>query len=145
MKSRIAWAGIDVPPERAASMIDEYPVLSVVAANATGTTMMTGVKELRVKESDRIDAMATGLRAAGVAVDEGPDWWSVEGAGPGSVAGGMVAQSHLDHRIAMSFMILGMAAKAPVSVDDGGPITTSFPIFERLMGDLGADLRRAGA
>ncbi|WP_425038951.1 3-phosphoshikimate 1-carboxyvinyltransferase [Primorskyibacter sp. S187A] len=134
--------GIDVPPERAASMIDEYPILSVVAANATGKTMMTGVKELRVKESDRIEAMATGLRAAGVTVDDGPDWWSVEGCGAGQVTGGMTAASHLDHRIAMSFLILGMAAKAPVAVDDGGPIATSFPIFEGLMAELGADLRR---
>jgi 3-phosphoshikimate 1-carboxyvinyltransferase len=130
--------GIDVPPERAASMIDEYPVLSVVAANASGTTMMTGVKELRVKESDRIDAMATGLRANGITVDEGEDWWSVTGNGPGSVAGGETCKSHLDHRIAMSFLILGMAAQKPVSVDDGGPIATSFPIFTDLMETLGA-------
>ena len=130
--------GFDVPPERAASMIDEYPVLSVVAANASGTTMMTGVKELRVKESDRIDAMATGLRANGITVDEGEDWWSVTGNGPGSVAGGETCKSHLDHRIAMSFLILGMAAQKPVSVDDGGPIATSFPIFTDLMETLGA-------
>jgi len=133
--------GIEVPEERAASMIDEYPVLSVVAANARGVTMMRGVKELRVKESDRIDAMATGLRANGIAVDEGEDWWSVHGEGPGGMAGGATVQSHLDHRIAMSFMVAGMASKAPVSVDDGTPITTSFPIFEPLMTRLGADLR----
>jgi 3-phosphoshikimate 1-carboxyvinyltransferase len=132
--------GIDVPPDRAASMIDEYPVLSVVAANASGVTMMRGVAELRVKESDRIDAMAEGLRANGVAVEEGPDWWSVTGHGPGSVAGGATCASRLDHRIAMSFMVLGMAAQAPVTVDDGGPIATSFPIFEPLMGRLGAAL-----
>ncbi len=132
--------GIDVPPDRAASMIDEYPVLSVVAANASGVTMMRGVAELRVKESDRIDAMAEGLRANGVAVEEGPDWWSVTGHGPGSVAGGATCASRLDHRIAMSFMVLGMAAQAPVTVDDGGPIATSFPIFEPLMGQLGAAL-----
>lgn len=134
--------GIDVPPERAASMIDEYPILSVVAANAHGITMMRGVKELRVKESDRIDAMATGLRACGLAVEDGDDWWSVTGMGPGSVAGGATCASHLDHRIAMSFMVLGMAAKANVSVDDGTPIATSFPIFEPLMGRLGANLNR---
>ncbi|MHA6264482.1 3-phosphoshikimate 1-carboxyvinyltransferase [Arenibacterium sp. CAU 1754] len=134
--------GIDVPPERAASMIDEYPVLSVVAANASGVTMMRGVKELRVKESDRIDAMATGLRACGVDVEEGDDWWSVTGHGPGTVAGGATCESHLDHRIAMSFMVLGMAAKAPVSVDDGAPIATSFPIFEPLMAALGAGIAR---
>ena len=134
--------GIEVPAERAASMIDEYPVLSVVASFAKGKTHMPGVKELRVKESDRIDAMAVGLRANGVEVDEGPDWWSVHGLGHGNVKGGATCASHLDHRIAMSFMIMGMAANTPVSVDDGGPIATSFPIFESLMGGLGADVRR---
>lgn len=130
--------GIEVPPERAASMIDEYPVLSVVASFATGKTMMAGVKELRVKESDRIDAMARGLRANGVTVDEGDDWWSVEGLGPDGVPGGATCESFLDHRIAMSFMVMGMGAQNPVSVDDGNPITTSFPIFEPLMTGLGA-------
>ncbi len=134
--------GINVPPERAASMIDEYPVLSVVAANATGTTMMGGVKELRVKESDRIDAMARGLRANGVTVDEGEDWWSVDGLGIGKVPGGGTCESFLDHRIAMSFMVMGMGAKTPVSVDDGSPIATSFPIFEPLMAALGAKVAR---
>jgi 3-phosphoshikimate 1-carboxyvinyltransferase len=134
--------GIDVPPERAASMIDEYPVLSVVAANATGTTMMGGVKELRVKESDRIDAMARGLRANGVTVNEGDDWWSVEGLGIGKVPGGGTCESFLDHRIAMSFMVMGMGAQKPVSVNDGGPIATSFPIFEPLMASLGAKVER---
>ena len=134
--------GIEVPPDRAASMIDEYPVLSVVAAFAEGKTHMPGVKELRVKESDRIDAMATGLRACGVQVDEGEDWWTVHGRGHGAVAGGAKVESHLDHRIAMSFMVLGFAANAPVTVDDGGPIATSFPIFEPLMGGLGAEITR---
>ena len=134
--------GIEVPAHRAASMIDEYPVLSVVAAFAKGQTHMPGVKELRVKESDRIDAMATGLRACGVAVDEGEDWWTVQGLGHGNVPGGATCASHLDHRIAMSFMVLGMGTNAPVSVDDGTPIATSFPIFEPLMARLGADLRR---
>jgi 3-phosphoshikimate 1-carboxyvinyltransferase len=134
--------GINVPPERAASMIDEYPVLSVVAANATGTTMMGGVKELRVKESDRIDAMARGLRANGVTVDEGEEWWSVNGLGIGNVPGGGTCESFLDHRIAMSFMVMGMGSKTPVSVDDGGPIATSFPIFEPLMASLGAKVER---
>lgn len=136
--------GIEVPPARAASMIDEYPVLSVVAAYAKGQTMMRGVRELRVKESDRIDAMAKGLRANGIEVEEGEDWWAVTGAGHGQVAGGAVCASQLDHRIAMSFLILGMAANAPVRVDDGGPIATSFPIFEPLMRDLGADVTRDG-
>lgn len=137
--------GIDVPPARAASMIDEYPVLSVVAAFAKGQTMMTGVKELRVKESDRIAAMADGLRACGIDVEDGDDWWSVTGMGPGNVPGGATCVSHLDHRIAMSFMILGMGAQTPVSVDDASPIATSFPIFEPLMAQLGAQLDRAGA
>lgn len=134
--------GIEVPPERAASMIDEYPILSVVAAYAQGQTVMRGVKELRVKESDRIEAMAAGLRANGITVEDGEDWWIVTGAGHGNVAGGATTISHLDHRIAMSFLCLGMASNAPVSVDDGGPIATSFPIFERLMGDLGARILR---
>lgn len=135
--------GIEVPPERAASMIDEYPVLSAVAAFAQGETVMRGVKELRVKESDRIDAMAKGLRAAGVEVDEGEDWWIVKGRGFGNVAGGVTVESRLDHRIAMSFMVMGMATEKPMSVDDGSPIATSFPIFEKLMADLGADITRS--
>ena len=134
--------GIEVPPERAASMIDEYPVLSVVAAFAEGQTVMRGVKELRVKESDRIDAMATGLRANGIEVEDGPDWWIVTGRGHGEVPGGATCASHLDHRIAMSFMILGMASQKPVQLDDGGPIATSFPIFEPLMQQLGAQVTR---
>ena len=137
--------GIEVDPARAASMIDEYPVLSVVASFAQGDTVMKGVKELRVKESDRIDAMAKGLRLNGVEVDEGDDWWVVKGLGHGNVPGGATCASELDHRIAMSFMVMGMAAQNPVSVDDGGPIATSFPIFEPLMGDLGADLQRVEA
>jgi 3-phosphoshikimate 1-carboxyvinyltransferase len=135
--------GIAVPPSRAASMIDEYPILSVVASFAQGVTDMQGVKELRVKESDRIDAMAKGLRAAGVTVDEGSDWWKVTGLGHGNVPGGVTVASQLDHRIAMAFMVMGMATQKPMSVDDGSPIATSFPIFERLIGDLGAQLVRA--
>jgi 3-phosphoshikimate 1-carboxyvinyltransferase len=134
--------GIEVPAERAASMIDEYPVLSVVACFANGKTHMPGVKELRVKESDRIDAMAAGLRAAGVTVEDGLDWWTVTGLGHGNVPGGVTCASHLDHRIAMSFLIMGMATNAPMSVDDGGPIATSFPIFEPLMARLGSCLSR---
>lgn len=137
--------GIEVPSERAASMIDEYPVLSVVAACATGDTVMRGVKELRVKESDRIEAMASGLRANGIEVEDGPDWWIVKGLGRGNIPGGATCQSHLDHRIAMSFLILGMVAQNPVQVDDGGPIATSFPIFEPLMASLGAQVERLPA
>lgn len=134
--------GIEVPPERAASMIDEYPVLSVVAALSTGKTVMCGVKELRVKECDRIDAMARGLRACGVTVEEDEDTMIVHGMGPGGVPGGATCESFLDHRIAMSFMVLGMAAQKPVSVDDGTPIATSFPVFEDLMKTLGAQIVR---
>ena len=137
-----AMQGIEVPPERAASMIDEYPVLSVVAAFANGATVMRGVKELRVKESDRIEAMASGLRANGIEVEDGPDWWIVHGKGIGQVPGGSRCDTHLDHRIAMSFLILGMASQAPVSIDDGGPIATSFPIFETLMATLGTKITR---
>lgn len=135
--------GIAVPPARAASMIDEYPVLSVVASFAQGVTDMQGVKELRVKESDRIDAMAKGLRAAGITVEEGDDWWKVWGLGHGNVPGGATVESQLDHRIAMAFMVMGMATQKPMSVDDGSPIATSFPIFESLMADLGAQLVRS--
>ncbi len=134
--------GIDVPPERAASMIDEYPILSVVAAFATGTTSMRGVKELRVKESDRIDAMAKGLRGNGITVNEGEDWWEIEGRGPGGVPGGATVEARLDHRIAMSFLCLGMASTDPVTVDDAAPVRTSFPVFEPLMTALGARFMR---
>ena len=134
--------GVEVPPARAASMIDEYPVLSVVAACATGTTVMRGVKELRVKESDRIDAMARGLEACGVRIEEDEDMLTVHGLGPDNVPGGATCKTHLDHRIAMSFLVLGLAAQRPVSVDDGSPIATSFPVFEGLMAGLGADIQR---
>jgi 3-phosphoshikimate 1-carboxyvinyltransferase len=134
--------GIEVPPERAPSMIDEYPILSVVASFATGKTVMRGVKELRVKESDRIDAMARGLEACGMRIEEDEDTLIVHGMGAGGMPGGATAKTHLDHRIAMSFLIAGMAAKAPVGVDDASPIVTSFPIFEGLMNGLGASLRR---
>jgi len=137
-----ALKGIEVPVERAASMIDEYPVLSVVAACAEGTTIMRGVKELRVKESDRIDAMARGLEAMGVRVEEDEDTLIVHGMGAGGVPGGGTAKTHIDHRIAMSFLVLGLAAKKPVSIDDGSPIATSFPVFESLMASLGAEISR---
>ena len=134
--------GVEVPPDRAASMIDEYPILSVVAAFATGQTVMRGVKELRVKESDRIDAMARGLEACGVTIEEDEDTLIVHGMGPGAVPGGGNCATHLDHRIAMSFLVLGMAAQKPVRIDDGGPVATSFPVFEPLMSGLGAQLVR---
>ncbi len=137
-----ALKGIEVPEARAASMIDEYPILSVVAAFAEGTTVMRGVKELRVKESDRIDAMARGLEACGVRVEEEEDVLIVHGLGPRGVPGGATCATHIDHRIAMSFLVLGLAAKEPVSVDDGSPIATSFPVFESLMAGLGAVIAR---
>ena len=135
--------GIEVPPERAPSMIDEYPVLSVVASFATGKTVMRGVKELRVKESDRIDAMARGLEACGVRVEEDEDTLIVHGTGPGGVPGGATCATHIDHRIAMSFLVCGLAATAPVAVDAGSPIQTSFPVFEGLLQGLGARIERA--
>ena len=113
----------------------------MVASFAHGVTRMHGVKELRVKESDRIEAMAAGLRAAGVTVQDGPDWWHVHGM-DGAVKGGALAATHLDHRIAMSFLILGMGAHEGMSIDDGGPVATSFPIFEPLMAALGASIAR---
>ena len=134
--------GIDVPPERAASMIDEYPILSVVAAFAKGRTMMRGVRELRVKESDRIDAMAKGLKSNGLEIKEGEDWWSVEGREIDGVDGGGFCETFLDHRIAMSFLVLGMASKRSVTIDDSSPITTSFPIFESLMSQIGANFQK---
>jgi 3-phosphoshikimate 1-carboxyvinyltransferase len=140
-----ALKGIEVPPERAPSMIDEFPVLSVVAACATGTTVMRGVKELRVKESDRIDAMARGLEACGVTVEEDEDTLIVHGRGQGGVPGGATCATHIDHRIAMSFLVLGLATQKPVSVDDGSPIATSFPVFEPLMQSLGAPLTRSSS
>ena len=130
--------GVEVPAARVSSMIDEFPILSVIAAFAEGKTVMNGVAELRVKESDRIDAMARGLEANGVRVEETKDSMTVHGMG--SVPGGGTAATHLDHRIAMSFLVLGLATENPVSVDDGGPIATSFPDFLPLMRGLGADL-----
>lgn len=130
--------GVSVPAERASSMIDEFPVLSVIASFAEGKTVMNGVSELRVKESDRIDAMARGLEANGVRVEETKDSMTVHGMA--TVPGGATAVTHLDHRIAMSFLVLGLASENPVSVDDAGPIATSFPDFLPLMQGLGAKI-----
>jgi 3-phosphoshikimate 1-carboxyvinyltransferase len=135
--------GIDVPPERAASMIDEYPILAALAATAEGVTVMTGIKELRVKESDRIDAMARGLEACGVRVEETEDSLTVHGMA--AVPGGATVASHLDHRIAMAFLCLGMVSAKPITVDDASPIATSFPVFEPLMTGLGAQITRANS
>ncbi len=128
--------GVDVPAGRAPSMIDEYPILAIAAAFAEGRTVMRGLEELRVKESDRLAAVAAGLKACGVKHEELPDGLIVEG---GAVTGGARVTTHLDHRIAMSFLICGLAAKNPVSVDDTAMIATSFPEFESLMRNLGAD------
>ena len=129
--------GVDVPAARAPSMIDEYPILAVAAAFARGTTCMRGLHELRVKESDRLAAVAAGLAAAGVAHEISGDDLSVEGGAP--EGGGLVA-THLDHRIAMSFLVMGMASRKPMSVDDASMIATSFPNFRALMEGLGAKL-----
>ena len=131
--------GVVVPGSRAPAMIDEYPILAVAAAGAEGATRMEGLAELRVKESDRLRAMADGLAACGVEVEEGDDSLTIHGrAGP--PAGGAEVTVNMDHRIAMAFLVLGMAAEAPVSVDDAGPIETSFPGFAALMNGLGARL-----
>ena len=133
-----ALKGVTVPAERAASMIDEFPILSVIAAFAKGTTVMQGVHELRVKESDRIDAMVVGLRANGAHVEDTDDTMTVHGTG--GLTGGAIAATHLDHRIAMSFLVAGLASDQMISVDDGGPIATSFPDFLPLMRALGAGI-----
>ena len=131
---------IEVPAARAPSMIDEYPVLCVAAALAEGRTVMHGVGELRVKESDRLDAMARGLEACGVRIEEGEDWLAVHGTAGRRPAGGAAIDARLDHRIAMSFLVLGLVSEAGVTVDDVRPIDTSFPGFEALMTGLGARL-----
>ena len=133
--------GIAVPAERAPSMIDEYPILAVAAAFAEGDTRFEGIGELRVKESDRIASVVAGLVANGVEVEEGPESLLVHGRP--KVAGGGTVATHLDHRIAMSFLVLGMASEAPVTVDDAAPIATSFPEFRAMMAGLGADLEEA--
>jgi len=131
--------GVTVPPERAPSMIDEYPILSVIAAFAEGETRMQGLAELRVKESDRLGAMARGLAACGATVAEGPDWLGVTGTGK-APAGGATLAVNLDHRPAMSFLVMGLAAKAAIAIDDGSPIDTSFPGFVDLMNGIGAGI-----
>ncbi len=133
-----ALKGIDVPPELAPSMIDEYPILFVAAALAAGTTTMRGIEELRVKESDRISAMAAGLRAAGVSVEELPDGLIVHGTGGEKIAGGATVETFLDHRIAMSFAVLSLMSRKPIAVDDRAPIATSFPDFLPLISRMGA-------
>lgn len=140
--------GINVPASYAPSMIDEYPILAVAAAFAHGETRLNGLAELRVKESDRLSAVAKGLKANGVEVEELEDGLIIQGCGGNSgaalsgVKGGGMVETHLDHRIAMSFLILGLGAQKPVQVDDSNMIMTSFPTFFDLMANLGADLTR---
>jgi 3-phosphoshikimate 1-carboxyvinyltransferase len=133
-----ALKGVEVPAERAPAMIDEYPVLAVAAAFAQGTTRMKGLQELRVKESDRLAATADMLRANGVTVEIEGDDMIVQGQTP--VAGGGEVATHMDHRIAMSAVVMGLASENPVRIDDSAFIATSFPGFVELMRRLGAEL-----
>jgi 3-phosphoshikimate 1-carboxyvinyltransferase len=133
-----ALKGIEVPPERAPTMIDEYPILAVAASFAAGTTRMRGLKELRVKESDRLAATADMLRVNGVDVEIDGDDLVVHGKG-GRVAGGGIVATHMDHRMAMSALVLGLASEQPVTADDTGFIVTSFPSFIPMMRQLGAE------
>lgn len=139
--------GVSVPAERAPSMIDEYPVLAVAASFAEGETMMPGLEELRVKESDRLSAVARGLEINGVDCSEGEDWLSVRGRPGGKGLGGRSRQdvvvTWLDHRIAMSFLVMGLASERPVRVDDSAIIATSFPEFMEMMRGLGAEIELA--
>lgn len=132
--------GVTPPVQRAPAMIDEFPILAVVAAFAKGETRITGAEELRVKESDRITQMVEGLKACGVEAEELPDGMIVQGGGPKSVKGGAHIRTNGDHRVAMSFLVLGLASKEPVTVDDADMIATSFPGFADLMRSLGADI-----
>ncbi|HSK40716.1 MAG TPA: 3-phosphoshikimate 1-carboxyvinyltransferase [Arenibaculum sp.] len=134
--------GVVVPPGRAPSRIDEYPILAVAAACAEGTTVMQGVGELRVKESDRLAMIAAGLEACGVAVEAGADTLTVHGGG--RPRGGALVGTAMDHRIAMSFLVLGMASAEPVAIDDGSFIDTSFPGFVDMMNRLGAKIVPVG-
>jgi len=131
--------GVEVPAERAPSMIDEYPILAVAAAFAEGPTVMRGIGEMRVKESDRIALMAAGLEACGVDVAEEPEGMIVTGYGRPPRGRAMV-ETHGDHRIAMAHLVLGLAAEAAVTVDEPGMIATSFPTFRALMAELGAGI-----
>ncbi|MEE8333249.1 MAG: 3-phosphoshikimate 1-carboxyvinyltransferase [Alphaproteobacteria bacterium] len=134
--------GITVPAARAPAMIDEYPILAVAAACAEGETRMCGLAELRVKESDRLAAIADGLAACGVGVEIDGDDLIVQGAGGAPPGGGRI-EARMDHRIAMAFLVLGIAARAPVTVDDASHIATSFPGFVELMGRIGARISPA--
>ena len=136
-------AAVEVPPAAAPAMIDEYPILAVAAALARGRTVMHGLGELRVKETDRLAAMAAGLAAAGVEVEAGEDWLAVTGSGGVAPPGGAVVDADHDHRIAMSFAVLGLAARDTIRVRGAETIETSFPGFVELMVGLGARLETA--
>jgi 3-phosphoshikimate 1-carboxyvinyltransferase len=132
--------GVEVPASRAPSMIDEYPVLAIAAAFAKGRTVMRGLGELRVKESNRLAAIVAGLRACGVAAFEEGDSLVVEGNGQ-APSGKAEVRAHHDHRIAMSFLVMGLASQRPVSVDSADMISTSFPNFIPLMRGIGAQIQ----
>ena len=132
--------GVTVPAERAPSMIDEYPILAVAAATAIGQTRMQGLAELRVKESNRLSAIADGLIACGVDIEIDRDDLIVNGS-PNSIPGGALIEARMDHRIAMSFLVLGMNSKEPIQIDDARHIGTSFPNFTGLMNKLGAKIK----
>ena len=134
--------GTDIPVDLVPSMIDEFPILAVLAAHATGVTVVKGAEELRVKESDRISAVVNMLRVNGVEVEETPDGFIVQGCG-GAIPGGGLVETHHDHRIAMSALIMGTASQKPVSIDDARMIATSYPDFMDHMAGLGADIRKA--
>jgi len=139
VKSTKPLKGVTVPASRVPSMIDEFPVLAMAAACAEGTTYMTDLAELRVKESDRLLMVANGLRACGVNLEMGDDWLTIHGTGK-PPKGGAKIETALDHRIAMSFLVLGTVTDEPITIDDGSPINTSFPKFKDLMVDLGAEI-----
>jgi len=139
IKSTKPLKGVDVPATRVPSMIDEFPILAIAAACANGTTRMTDLAELRVKESDRLLMVANGLKACGVDLEMGEDWLTIHGTGK-PPKGGVKIETALDHRIAMSFLILGTVTPEPISIDDGSPINTSFPKFSEVMAELGAKI-----
>lgn len=130
--------GVKVPASRAPSMIDEYPILAIAASVAEGATIMEGLAELKVKESNRLQAIADGLTANGVRCDVGDESLTVYG---GKAAGGGMVKTHLDHRIAMSFLVLGMVSENAVAVDDGSVMDTSFPGFATLLNSVGAKIK----
>lgn len=135
-------SGIDIPPQRAASMIDEYPILSIAAANAKGITKMNGIAELKVKESNRLLMIANGLEACGVEINMGDDFLEVKG-GIKQQNNIIKVSTAMDHRIAMSFLIMGLVMDNGVEIDDSNMIATSFPNFEKIFSDFGSEFTEA--